>query len=61
MTKTEIKRLARHMSGDFLRALAENEDTLDTGLDVHGVYLEDEEKQQLTEAIQEIVDRLSKP
>jgi hypothetical protein len=49
------------MSGDFLRALAENEDTLDTGLDVHGVYLEDEEKQQLTEAIQEIVDRLSKP
>ena len=61
MTKTEIKRLARHMAGHYLRELAENEDTLETGLDIFGKYLEDDEKQQLTEAIQEIIDKLRKP
>ncbi len=61
MTKTEIKRLARHMAGNYLRELVDNEDTLDTGLEIFGKYLEDDEKQQLTEAIQEIVDKLRKP
>jgi hypothetical protein len=61
MTKTEISRLARHMAGNYLRELADNEDTLDTGLEIFGKYLEDDEKQQLTEAIQEIIERLVKP
>ncbi len=60
MSKTEIKRLARHMAGNYLRELADNEDALDTGLEIFGKYPEDEEKQQLTEAIQEIIERLRK-
>jgi hypothetical protein len=60
MTKTEIKRLARHMAGYYLRGLAENEYTLSTGLEIFGKYLEDEEKEQLVEALQEIIERLNK-
>jgi len=49
------------MAGDFLRELAENDDTIETGLEMRNVCLEDDEKQQLVEAIQEIIDKLRKP
>jgi hypothetical protein len=60
MTKTEIKRLARHMASYYLRELVDSDDAIETGLEIRNVCLEDDEKQQLIEAIQEIIDKLRK-
>jgi hypothetical protein len=60
MNNTEIKNLARHMAGNYLRELVDNDDAIENGLEIRNVCLEENEKQQLVEAIQEIVDKLSK-
>lgn len=60
MNKIELKRLAKDMSANYLRRLAENDDALENGLEMRNVSLEEEEKVKLIEAIQEIIERLWK-
>lgn len=59
MTKTELKRLARHMASDFLRGVLE-EDALEIGLEVRNIYLSEEDFNKLSKELQEIVERLGK-
>lgn len=59
MTETEIKRLARHMAGDFLRGVLDG-DALEVGLEMRNLNLSEEEIEALSEAMQEIIDRLRK-
>lgn len=60
MNKTEIKRLARHMASDAIRGVLEN-DGIEAWLEITSFRLNEEEKEKLAEAMQEIIERLERP